>query len=386
MSEKILIIDDDVDTLKLVGLMLQRQGYDISAASNGEQGLVKAFAEKPDVILLDLMMPDMDGYEVARRLRKNEPTKSTPILMFTARSQLDDKVAGFEVGADDYLTKPTHPSELQAHVRALLERGSLAKVEVPAAAAERHGHMIAVLAARDGLGVSTLASNLAAAFLARGHPDAILAELTPGRGTLGMELGTPGPQGQNELLALKPAEITAQKVASVLLRHDSGLRLLLASENPRDVALANKTEHYQALFSALAMLAPFIVLDLGSGLPPFAEKILPLCDDCIVVTEGAPNTVMHTKVLLDAIVGLGIDPAGVTVILNNRMRAETQMPWAEVQRILGHAVLTTLTPAPELMISAARRHMPAVLTEPTNSTAQQILKVADQILEHEKAR
>ena len=78
MSEKILIIDDDVDTLKLVGLMLQRQGYQISAASNGEQGLAKAFAEKPDVILLDLMMPDMDGYEVTRRLRKNQPTKSTP--------------------------------------------------------------------------------------------------------------------------------------------------------------------------------------------------------------------------------------------------------------------------------------------------------------------
>ena len=122
MTEKILIIDDDVDTLRLVGLMLQRQGYLISAATNGEQGLAKAFEERPDIILLDVMMPDMDGYEVTRRLRKNPTTQSTPILMFTAKTQLDDKVAGFEVGADDYLTKPTHPTELQAHVKALLGR------------------------------------------------------------------------------------------------------------------------------------------------------------------------------------------------------------------------------------------------------------------------
>src|SRR5512134_3142788 len=122
MSEKILIVDDDLDTLRLVGLMLQRQGYQISAATNGQQGLDKAFEEKPHLILLDVMMPDMDGYEVARRLRKNPTTTHTPILMFTAKTQLDDKVAGFEVGADDYLTKPTHPTELQAHVKALLAR------------------------------------------------------------------------------------------------------------------------------------------------------------------------------------------------------------------------------------------------------------------------
>ena len=112
MSEKILIVDDDLDTLRLVGLMLQRQGYQISAATNGQQGLDKAFEEDPDLILLDVMMPDMDGYEVTRRLRQNPATAKTPILMFTAKTQLDDKVVGFEVGANDYLTKPTHPSEL----------------------------------------------------------------------------------------------------------------------------------------------------------------------------------------------------------------------------------------------------------------------------------
>ncbi|MDK1118365.1 MAG: response regulator, partial [Anaerolineae bacterium] len=104
MAAKILIIDDDLDTLRLVGLMLKREGYQILEATNGQLGLDRALEDKPNLILLDIMMPDMDGYEVARRLSQDRVTDGIPILMFTAKTQLDDKVAGFEVGADDYLT------------------------------------------------------------------------------------------------------------------------------------------------------------------------------------------------------------------------------------------------------------------------------------------
>lgn len=387
MPEKILIVDDDVDTLRLVGLMLQRQGYLIAAASNGEQGLAKAFEEKPDIILLDVMMPDMDGYEVARRLRKNPATETTPILMFTAKTQLDDKVTGFESGADDYLTKPTHPTELQAHIKALLSRMGVKKAEeLDTVSHEHHGRVIGVIAARGGLGVSTLASNLAGALYTRSHADVILAEMTPGQGTLGMDLGASNQKGLNELLAGTSAEITREKVNSLLVPHSSGLKLLLASENPRDVYLTNQINQYEALVTRLSSLARFVVLDFGSGLPPFVQKVMPLCSDRIVVIEGAPNTIAHTKLLIDEIANLGIDRMKIDVVLNNRIRSESQMAWTEVQQNLGHSIASTITPAPEMMISAARLHMPAVFSQPTNVTSQQILKIADQILEHEKVR
>ena len=127
MADKVLIIDDDVDTLKLVGLMLERQGYEIAVASNGTIGLTKAAEERPEHILLDVMMPDLDGYEVTRRLRSNPSLAHIPIIMFTAKTMVDDKVAGFEAGVDDYLTKPTHPAELTAHVKAVLTRAAQAK-------------------------------------------------------------------------------------------------------------------------------------------------------------------------------------------------------------------------------------------------------------------
>ncbi|MBI5965629.1 MAG: response regulator [Chloroflexi bacterium] len=387
MAEKILIIDDDVDTLRLVGLMLQRQGYEISAASNGSQGLAKALEERPDLILLDVMMPDMDGYEVTRRLRKNPVTVAIPIMMFTAKTQLDDKVTGFEVGADDYLTKPTHPTELQAHVKALLARTVHKDATATATAShEHHGYVIGVLSARGGLGVSSLASNLAAGLFTRTQSDVILAELTPGQGTLGMDLGTPNPKGLTELLQGSVVEVTREKVQASLIPHNSGLKLFLASENPRDVTLTSQVQNYEVIVARLASLARFIVLDLGTGLPSFVQKILPMCNERIIIVEGIPSTIQHTRLLIENMAGLQIDPKSISVILNNRQRSESQMAWTQVQEKLGHSISTTLTPAPELFVQATRLQTPAVMSQPTNMTSQQFLKIADTILEREKAR
>ena len=387
MTEKILIIDDDVDTLRLVGLMLQRQGYQIIAASNGSQGLAKAFEERPDLILLDVMMPDMDGYEVTRRLRKNPTTVTVPILMFTAKTQLDDKVTGFEVGADDYLTKPTHPTELQAHVKALLARsGPKEASDVMTTSHEHHGYVIGVLSARGGLGVSSLASNLAAAIFTRAQSDVILAELTPGQGTLGADLGIPNQKGLTEILQGSVVEVTREKVVSSLVAHGSGLKLLLASENPRDVTLTSQVQNYEALVTRLSTLARFVVLDLGVGLPGFVQKVLPLCTERIIVVEGVPSSIQHSRMLIDGIADLKIDRTSISVVLNNRQRSEAQMQWAKVQEQLNHSVAITLTPAPELFMQAIRMQTPVVICQPTNITSQQFLKMADTILEREKAR
>ncbi|HQX00818.1 MAG TPA: response regulator [Anaerolineales bacterium] len=387
MAEKILIIDDDVDTLRLVGLMLQRQGYEISAASNGSQGLTKALEERPDLILLDVMMPDMDGYEVTRRLRKNPVTAAIPIMMFTAKTQLDDKVTGFEVGADDYLTKPTHPTELQAHVKALLARTVHKDPnDVVTASHEHHGYVIGVLAARGGLGVSSLASNLAAGIFTRTQSDVILAELVPGQGTFGLNFGAPNQKGLTEILQGSVVEVTREKVQASLVPHNSGIKLFLASENPRDITLTSQVQNYEALVARLSSLARFVILDLGTGLPTFVQKVLPMCNERIIVVEGAPSAIQHTKLLIDDIFDLHIDRKSISVVLNNRQRSEAQMAWTQVQEKLGHSISSTLTPAPELFLQAERLQTPAVMCQPTNMTSQQFLKIADSIIEREKAR
>jgi pilus assembly protein CpaE len=384
MSEKILIIDDDLDTLRLVGLMLQRQGYQISAATNGQQGLEKAFEEDPDLILLDVMMPDMDGYEVTRRLRQNPSTLQTPILMFTAKTQLDDKVVGFEVGANDYLTKPTHPSELQARVKTLLARVNSSKSTTGSLKDLNRGYVIGVLGARGGLGTTTMAVNLGAGLQSRTKAEVIVAEMLPGQGALALDVGVTNSKGLVDLLSLtRLSDITRDSVREMLVPHASGIKLLLASDRPRDMHLINQTANYESLVKKLSGLARFVVLDLGVGIQPFAEKILPLCNEVLVVLEGVPNTIIHTKALIDDIVALGIGRKSIRVVLNNRIRSETQLPSSQVQAQLEHEILSTLTPAPELFVQATRMQTPAILCQPDSLTSRQITKLVDFVTERE---
>jgi len=157
MAQTILIIDDDIDTLKLVGIMLERKGFRILASTTGNKGLQLAKDEHPDLILLDIMIPDIDGYEIARTVRSNSDTETIPIIMFTARSQVDDKVEGLEAGADAYITKPARPRELFAQVNSILKRAPQRTSRATAATLDQ-GTLIGVVSAKGGLGISTLNS------------------------------------------------------------------------------------------------------------------------------------------------------------------------------------------------------------------------------------
>ena len=119
---KILVIDDDIAINELIKVNLELNGYNVLQAYDGTTGFAIAKQEWPDLIILDVMMPEVDGYTVAQRIRQNPTTEETPILMLTALSQLNDKVKGFNIGVDDYLVKPFEMEELQVRVKALLKR------------------------------------------------------------------------------------------------------------------------------------------------------------------------------------------------------------------------------------------------------------------------
>ncbi|OGI02541.1 MAG: DNA-binding response regulator [Candidatus Melainabacteria bacterium RIFOXYA12_FULL_32_12] len=123
---KILVIDDDISILELLEINLELLGHEVVTSPDGIKGFALAQQEVPDLIILDIMMPEVDGYTVAQRIRHNKSTKNIPILMLTALGMLKDKVQGFDSGVDDYLVKPFELEELKLRVRALLRRsGSL---------------------------------------------------------------------------------------------------------------------------------------------------------------------------------------------------------------------------------------------------------------------
>jgi DNA-binding response OmpR family regulator len=118
----ILVADDEPDVLELVGYRLSRSGFTVVEACDGEEALARALDQVPDLAVLDVMMPKLDGYELTRRLRAADATQRVPVILLTARAQESDIATGFEAGADDYLSKPFNPDELVARVRAVLGR------------------------------------------------------------------------------------------------------------------------------------------------------------------------------------------------------------------------------------------------------------------------
>ncbi len=122
MTETVLVVDDDPDVARFVEVNLRSAGYDVTVASNGEEALERAIELRPDLVLLDVMMPKLDGFEVAQRLRRDSRTSSSSIIMLTAKALSSDKVLGLSSGADDYIIKPFDPVELLARVKGTLRR------------------------------------------------------------------------------------------------------------------------------------------------------------------------------------------------------------------------------------------------------------------------
>lgn len=119
MSQKVLVVEDDINIAELLRLYLEKDGFEVKIAHDGGEGLKLAESEQPDLVLLDIMLPVLDGWQVCRRLRK---TTKTPIIILTAKGETEDKVSGLEMGADDYIVKPFEVKELLARVHAVLRR------------------------------------------------------------------------------------------------------------------------------------------------------------------------------------------------------------------------------------------------------------------------
>jgi DNA-binding response OmpR family regulator len=375
MTEKILIVDDDVDTLKLVGLMLERQGYDISVANNGAQGIRKAAAEVPDLILLDVMMPDMDGYEVTQRLRSEPALAHIPIVMFTAKSMVDDKVAGFEAGVDDYLTKPTHPAELTAHVKAVLARAVQANSEVPTS---EKGVVVGFLGARGGLGTTTLAINTAIA-LQRAGQDVIVAEMDPGRSSLRLDLGIDRGSGLSNLLTRSLKDIHLRSIDAELVNHKSKVRLLLGDFRPGETELGQAIPQMEAIVNNLSAMATLVILDLGAGLQPYVKPLLEICDRLVLIVEPVFPTNRFAMALVDELEASGFGRHKIYLTLLTKTRTSLQIPWRQLQADLGVELLGVIPPAAEQAHQAAQSGTPLIMAQTEGLIVDQLLQLADHL-------
>ena len=376
MTEKILIVDDDLETLRLVGLILERASYQIVAASNGPQALTLAHSERPNLIILDVMMPDMDGYQVMKNIRQDAAISTIPVLMFTAKTGIEDKITGYETGVDDYLTKPIHPAELVAHVKAVLSRSASVAKETSTDCT-----VIGVMAARGGLGVSTLVLNLAITMHTKSQKFVAAAETLPGSGSWAWELGHSDSEGLNKLLRTPVENISRNSVKNELILTSYGVHLLMASPQIKDQEAINNTAQFLAIFRELTEMSEYLILDIGSPANPNWRTLLSVCNEAILVVDPDPTTMRRSKALLVEFDKLGFGKSRkVTTVAVNRARSDIQLTLPQMQEALGQPVAILIPPAPELAYQAATRSTPLALVQPESLLTQQFTRLSDLLL------
>jgi len=377
MAQTILIIDDDIDTLKLVGIMLERKGFRILASTTGDKGLNLAEIEVPDLILLDVMIPDVSGYEIARSIRSNPITESIPIIMFTARSQVDDKVEGLEAGADAYITKPARPRELFAQVNSILKR-SPHRAGSGGAGVPKKGKMIGVISAKGGLGISTLATNLAIEMHNQSGKAVLLSDFRPGQGTIGMDLEVQNTSGMIKLLE-EEGDLSIL-MQDALLEHKSGIITLLSSYQPSESKYLKYIEQFHEIALAIQTQADYIILDLGPSLTPITTTVLPECDKILICLEPSPGNITQTRVLMQDLIDSGFGEGRFITALINRQRSSVQLSWEQAENQLERKIDQIFTPVPELAYQSAVTKIPMIQRADDNMTADQFRDLAQLII------
>ncbi len=379
-GENILVVDDDPDSARLIILVLKRVGYQVRSAGDGEHALSIAEEEPPDLVLLDVMMPDMDGFEVTRRLRANPRTAAVPIMMFTAKAREEDMNEGLEAGADDYLTKPVRPADLLRRVSDLLGGVRAARVGHPGATP---GHLIAFLGVKGGVGTTTLALNSALAIqagLSAVGKRVILAEITPGQGVLSLMIDVPPSEGVPALLS-DPARLTAEGIEAGLVAYDLGLRLLPTPPGAVSHTRLLQGEASHALAGHLRKLADFVVVDLGSGLQAHSQQVASVADQIVLVLEGGRVSLALGSEIAAELVEEGVDEKRIGAVLTSRRADGRPLAYRGIEEVLGVELLSAIGAAPELADRAIETSMPMVLLNPDDPVSAQIADLSRSLVE-----
>jgi len=382
MAEKVLIIDDEPETVRLISLVLQRQGFNTAIASNGAEGIEKSENENPDLILLDVMMPDMDGYDVCRKIRANRQTANIPILMFSAKGQVQDRVAGYEAGIDDFITKPIHPAELVTRVKALLARPRPAPIPDFRLSEKSPAYTIGIIAPRGGMGSSTLTLNLGIQLFQTIRKDILCIELRPGHGSFAVALGLLDNGGLARLLRMDVKEITPASIEKEIIHTSYGPQLLVASNSIQDNHLMNATAQIESVIKLSAHLSPVILLDIGTNLLTNFETITSQCKEIILLTEPFHSSIDHTILLKKQLETLGFGKTKLlSLVQYNHIRSDIQLTANQVKEMLGRDITQLVSAAPELAYYAELNTKPMTIQQPESLFTQQISQLAKKISE-----
>ena len=340
---RILVIDDDLDLLEMTRMMLQRGGHEAILTGDGMDGIVKAQQLHPELAIVDVMMPGMNGYQVVRKLREDPATADMAVLILSARAQSVDREAALAARADAYMAKPVSPAELLQTITDLLERRSQASL--PA------NLMTSVFSLRGGVGTTTVAVNLALTFRQAGR-QVCLVDLCQKSGHAAIQMRLQAKMTWADAL-LQINNLSPEALDQILLRHDSGLRVLASPflppvRPPAGEAIARLLAMLKAAFGAT-------VVDLGT-LDDAGRTAILSSDFVLLVLAPEVASLQTTAATLRTIKALNV-PDSHVLLVSNQVALRPGLSPAAIEKALGRKLFANL-PYDEAQIEALGQGVP----------------------------
>jgi pilus assembly protein CpaE len=359
MSIRILVVDDTELNLKMVSAILVKDGYEVITARNGTEALGVIKSSPPALAILDVMMPDMDGYALCGHLRQTPTTAKIPIIILTALSGVEDKIKAFDSGADDFLAKPFEPQELRARIKVLLRRVS---DQQPIQTDVVSGKVIAVFSLRGGVGVSMLASNLAASLSQIWGTPTALVDLAFMNGQSALLLDLPLRNTWADLGRSPANEMDIDLLNSVLLRHDAGVHVLASPRRPQD-AEGITAEHVQRAIGLLRPYYHYIVLDLPHDFLETTLAGLDMADQILLLLSPETASVRCAANALGTFEQLNYPPDRTTLVLNWPFKGKG-LPRAGIEAALKKEIGVVIPYAGEVVVASIMYGKPSALQMP----------------------
>ncbi len=348
---RVLLIDDEPFYYKLIQKPLKKAGYDLAFARNGKEGLATIPIYKPDVIIMDVRLPDFTGYEIVERLRRDPNLGSIPVIFVSGQQDLNDKLKAFELGADDYLVKPFQPEELVARLKILARRGEAMKVvqQLETRYVET-SVVVALHSLRGGVGCSSLAVNLALAFHELWLKPTLLIDAVLAAGQVAMMLDGSPQMTWQDYVKINAAGMDREMFEQLASEHRTGIRYVAAPKFPLDSDLFDP-DFTKTIIDAYRQMNEFVVLDTAHDFSEITLQALDAADRILLILAPEMASLRAAICALNVYSKLGYERGKILITLNNTTNAPG-IKQSQIEKVLG-ATIDLIIPYGSTEISRA---------------------------------
>src|ERR671915_375437 len=380
-ATKVLVVDDDLNIQRVLVFTLKQEGFEVIVASDGESGVEMATSAQPDLILMDVSMPRLDGYAATQQIRAAEKGRRVPIIMLTSEADVEQRVRGLRAGADDDIVKPFHPLELIARIKALLARsgGGPTRARTQAATPGRRGGFYG---AKGGVGTTTIAINTAIALAAEHKRRAALidANLQFGDMRVFLDLGLDTASVVN---AVTEPDLDAELLRRLMTSHHSGVELLLAPPSPEaaDIVMERQRNDPSSLTNLLGLarkLYDYTIVDMAKSIDDFNLQLFDEADVIFVVMTADLSCLKNVRLVLETMDSLGYEREKVQLVLN-RSNAYTGINVRNAESALGRRIDYQVINEYRGAISSLNSGEPFMFSRPDGPLGQSVSAFARQL-------